>query len=95
MKDLVPLPPAPSRFQVNDDVVANFGAAGLIAPCRVAGIHFGNGKIHYDLAIQPFKEDGGPDSEMSQEIKFVDSYFVEHPNDRFIGKSNLNHGLVN
>lgn len=75
-----------SRFKHNQEVVVNFGKAGLLSG-QIDAIKFTESKVYYDVIILPFA-----DNEYPQVLKEVDSYFVESPEDRFNGKSNI--GLI-
>ena len=41
----------PSKYQLGDSVVINFGESGLISNCKVIKVHFTYGKTLYDVAI--------------------------------------------
>lgn len=77
-----------SDKKLGDAVVVNYGVSGLLRNCFVQSIKFDEGKVYYDVKIFPF-----PDEEDNKDsffiIKDVDSYFIELPTDRFIGRTNM------
>lgn len=75
-----------SRFEFNDDVVINFGKSGILSG-KINAVRFTAAKVYYDVIILPFA-----DNEYPQVLKEIDSYFIEAPEDRFNGKSNI--GLI-
>jgi len=76
-----------SRFKHNQEVVVNFGKAGLLSG-QIDAIKFTESKVYYDILICPFEN-----NEHIQKLTNVDSYFVENVDDRFNGKSNI--GIIN
>jgi len=75
-----------SRFSIGKEVVINFGKSGLISGV-ICGVAFTESKVYYDITINPFS-----DNQYNQTVSRIDSYFVELPEDRFNGNSNI--GLV-
>jgi hypothetical protein len=75
-----------SRFEFNDDVVINFGKSGVLSG-KINAVKFTASKVYYDVIILPFA-----DNEYPQVLKEIDSYFIEAPEDRFNGRSNI--GLI-
>lgn len=77
-----------SDKKIGDAVVLNYGVSGLLRNCFVYAVKFTKSKVKYDVKIFPY-----PDEEHNKDLFHIltdiDSYFVEHPEDRFTGKSNM------
>lgn len=72
---------------IGDKIVVNFGLQGLVNG-EVSAIKFNDMQVLYDIKVYPFPNE--PDNKhIFQELKDVQSYFVEKPEDRFIGVSNM------
>jgi hypothetical protein len=77
-----------SDKNIGDAVVLNFGDSGLIRNAFISGIRFTMAEVNYDVKIYPFL--GESDNEhIIVELKDVRGYYVEHPEDRFTGKSHM------
>jgi len=83
------------RPEIGDKCVVNLGVCGVIINCIVSSkTQTDQGKVYYNVKIKPFvleKES----RHIETEIKDIDSYFIEHEKDRFIGKSNMPINNVN
>jgi hypothetical protein len=69
-----------TKHEINDDVVVNFGAAGVISG-KVVSVIFKEGVVNYDILIIPFPESNEVLEPLV--IKDVRGYYVEKPFARF------------
>jgi len=77
-----------SDKKIGDAVVVNLGHSGLIRDCFIRAVKFTESKVLYDVEVFPFLDE--PDNEhLSVLLIDVKSYYVEHPEDRFTGKTNM------
>lgn len=72
----------PSNFQLGESVNLNFHRCGLLAGGKIIKIHFGYGKVLYDIEL-PVLSEPVP-LEQEKEVNYtriynVDSVFVEKP----------------
>ena len=72
----------PSAFQLGDAVNLNFHRCGLLAGGTIIKVHFGYGKVLYDVELPVLSEPSSPESEKEvnwTRIYNIDSVFVEKP----------------
>lgn len=77
-----------SDKQIGDAVIINYGYSGILRDCFVTAVKFSEGEVYYNVRICPFLDDEEW-KEKSFLIENVKSFFVEYPEDRFTGKSNM------
>lgn len=75
-----------SRFIHNQEIVVNFGKAGILIG-KITAIKFTESKVLYDVDVYPFPEIEYKNQ--SQKLTNIDSYYIELPEDRFNGMSNI------
>jgi hypothetical protein len=83
----------PSRFQIGDRCVLNFGNSGLVKNCFITGVLFVKFEVWYQVDIYPNiddTEDESPEEHKKAPTSVtVRGYFVEGEYDRYVGMSNM------
>lgn len=70
----------PSRFQINEEVVIDFGEAGMIHNAAIIKVHFTESKVLYDVeVIYDIKDTDEEDTFIGKSTRVynVDSVFVK------------------
>jgi len=82
-----------SSKNIGEEVIINFGEKGVVMAI-ISAVKFNDMSVLYDVKVFPFSNE--PESKhISVEIKDIPSYYVELPQDRFIGKTNMPVNFIN
>jgi hypothetical protein len=76
------------EWKKGDDCVINFGVSGVIENCKYVCTTYSGGCTYFDIDVYPFLHEPENKDHWSR-LSMIRSIYVEEPNDRFEGKSQI------